>query len=171
MIEIAHIPDKDNIVVDALSRYPQENGPSYEQVVDQEGIVDLDCYHLLSFQSLHTRALQVDDFTTSNSVSATEQAALVHEWATEQAATSEDVEVEQVSRVSMEDLTQARAKGMLHLCFLSQWNLKTSLKFIMTVQTSKISTNLSVPQLTSIHNMFIQNIASVKMVCYVSMME
>ena len=27
MIEIAHILVKDNIVVDALSRYPQENGP------------------------------------------------------------------------------------------------------------------------------------------------
>ena len=96
MIEIAHIPDKDNIVVDALSRYPQENGPSYEHLVDQEGIVDLDCYHLFSFQSLHTRALQVDDFTTSTSVSAAEKAALVHELAAEQAANSEDVEVEQV---------------------------------------------------------------------------
>jgi hypothetical protein len=111
MIEIAHIPGKDNIVADALSRYPQENGPSYEHLVDQEGIVDLDCYHLPSFQSLHARDLQVDDFTTSTSVSAAEKASLVHALAAEQAATSEDVEVEQVSRVSMEDLTQAHAEG------------------------------------------------------------
>ncbi len=111
MIEIVHIPDKDNIVVDALSRYPQENGPSYEHLVDQEGIVDLDCYHLLSLQSLHARALQVHDFATSTSVSAVEKAAPVHEWAAEQATTSEDVEVEQISRVSMEDLTQAHVEG------------------------------------------------------------
>ena len=38
MIEIAHIPGKEYIVVDDLSRYPQENGPSYEHLVDQEGI-------------------------------------------------------------------------------------------------------------------------------------
>ncbi len=69
-------------------------GPSYEHVVDQEVIVDLDCYHLLSFQSLHARGLQVDDFTTSHSVSAAEQAALVYEWATEQDVTSEDLRYE-----------------------------------------------------------------------------
>jgi hypothetical protein len=83
MIEIAYIPDKDIIVEDTLSRYPQENGPSYEHLVDQEGIVDLDCYNLLSFQSLHARVLQMDDFSTSNSVSATEKTARVYEWATE----------------------------------------------------------------------------------------
>ena len=109
MIEIAHIPGKDNIVADALSRYPQENGPSYEHMVDQEGIVDLDCYHLLSFQSLHARALNVDDVATSTSVSADEPTASVHDSATTMAANSEDVEVEQVSRVSMEDLTQTHA--------------------------------------------------------------
>ena len=74
MIEIAHIPGKEYIVVDDLSRYPQENGPSYEHLVDQEGILDLDCYHFLSFQSVHARALQVDDYATSISVSASEKA-------------------------------------------------------------------------------------------------
>jgi hypothetical protein len=119
MIEIAHIPDKDNIVEDALSRYPQENGPSYEHLVDQEGIVDLDCYHLLSFQSLHARVLQVDDFSTSNSVSAAEKTARVYEWATEQATTSEDVEVEQVSRVSMEDFNGGFDSGTCRrVCFI-----------------------------------------------------
>ena len=80
-------------------------------MVDQEGIVDLDCYHLLSFQSLHARALNVDDVATSTSVSADEPTASVHDSATTMAANSEDVEVEQVSRVSMEDLTQTHAEG------------------------------------------------------------
>jgi len=76
-----------------------------------EGLIDLDCYNLPSFQSLDARALQVDDFATSTSVSAAEKAASVHELAAEQAVTSEDVEVKQVSRVSMEDWTQAHAEG------------------------------------------------------------
>ena len=42
MIEIAHISIEDNVVADALSRYPQEGGSYYEHLVDQEGIVDLD---------------------------------------------------------------------------------------------------------------------------------
>ena len=67
-IEIAHIPGKDNIVPDALSRYPQKNGP-YEHIVEQEGIVDFDCHPLLSFHSFDARALEVDDFATSTSVS------------------------------------------------------------------------------------------------------
>ena len=32
MTKIARIPGKDNIVADALSRYPQENGLSYEHL-------------------------------------------------------------------------------------------------------------------------------------------
>ena len=83
--------------MDTLSRYPQENGPSYEHLVDQEGNVDLDCYNLFSFHSVHARALQVDDFATSTSVSAAENAASVYELATEQ--------------VSLEDLTQAHDEG------------------------------------------------------------
>ena len=77
--------------------------PVYEHLVDQEGILALDCYQLISFQSMYARDLQVDDSTTSTLVSATEKATSVHVLAAEQAATSEDVEVEQVSRVSMDD--------------------------------------------------------------------
>jgi hypothetical protein len=171
MIEIVHIPDKDNIVADALSRYPQENGPSYEHVVDQEGIVDLDCYHLLSFQSPHARALQVDNFATPNSVSATEQAALVHEWAGEQAVSSEGMEVEQIARVSMEDLTQAQAEGyassMLSVSveledFVAEYHDCTDFKDIY--KSLSTSTDVNPEHVYP-------DIASVKMVCYVSMME
>ena len=111
MIEIAHIPIEDNVVADAPSRYPQEGDSYYEHLVHQEGIVDLDCYHMYSFHTLHARALQVDNFATSISVSAAEEAASVHAWAAEQAATSGDAEVELGSRVSVQDLTQAHAEG------------------------------------------------------------
>ena len=110
MIEISHIPIEGNVVADALSRYPQEGGSYCEHLVDQEGIVDLDCYRMYSFHSLHARALQVDNFATSISVSAAEEArrrSSEHAWAAEQAATSGDAGVELVSRVSVEDLTHA----------------------------------------------------------------
>ena len=51
----------------------------------------------------------MDEVDTSTSVSADEPAA--HDSTTTIAANSEDVEVEQVSRVSMEDLTQTHAEG------------------------------------------------------------
>ena len=45
------------------------------------------------------------------SVSAAEQAASVHELTAEQVATLMDADVEHVSRVSLEDLTQAHPEG------------------------------------------------------------
>ena len=62
MIEIAHISIEDNVVAGALSRYPQDGGSYYKHLVDQEGIysiVDLDCYRMYSFHSVHVQTLQV----------------------------------------------------------------------------------------------------------------
>ena len=54
----------------------------------------------------------MEDFAISISVSAVEEVATsVHELTVEQVATSEDTEVEHVSRVSLEYFTQAQAEG------------------------------------------------------------
>ena len=54
----------------------------------------------------------MDDFAISISVFAAEQAASVYESTAEQVTTLMDVDVEHVSRVSLEDWTQAHAEGL-----------------------------------------------------------
>ena len=80
-------------------------------MVDQEDIVHLDCYRMYSFHSLCTRALEVDNFATSISVSVAEEAASVYVWADEQVVTSGDAKREMFSRVSVENLTPAHVEG------------------------------------------------------------
>ena len=113
----------------------------------------------------------MDDCVTCTSVSPGEQAVSVFALADEQAVISEGVEVEQVSRVSMEDLTQTHAEGYASSMLSDTVELED---FVSSYQECSDFNNiykLSGPRLISIHNMFIQNIPSVQMVCYVSMME
>ena len=48
----------DNVVADALSRYPEETGQSYDQLLTDEHDMDLVCAHFFSLSS----GLSMDDF-------------------------------------------------------------------------------------------------------------
>ncbi len=51
MTEISHVADKDNVVADVLSRYPELASPSYDHLLPEEQEMDLVCDHLFNITS------------------------------------------------------------------------------------------------------------------------
>ncbi len=63
MTEISHVTGKDNVVADALSRYPESAGQSYDHLLPEEQEMDLLCAHLSNITITGGDiALRVDDF-------------------------------------------------------------------------------------------------------------
>jgi hypothetical protein len=63
MTEISHVAGKDNVVADALSRYPEMTGQSYDHLLSEEQEMDLLCAHLFNNTSTGgDTTLCVDDF-------------------------------------------------------------------------------------------------------------
>jgi hypothetical protein len=63
MTEISHVAGKDNVVVDALSRYPELAGQSYDHLLPEEQEMDLLCAHLFNITTTGgDTTLCVDDF-------------------------------------------------------------------------------------------------------------
>ena len=58
MTEISHVKGSDNVVADALSRYPEETGQSYDHLLPDEHDMDLVCAHFFNLSS----GLSMDDF-------------------------------------------------------------------------------------------------------------
>jgi hypothetical protein len=58
MMEISHVKGSGNVVADALSRYPEETGLSYDHLLPDEHDMDLVCAHFFSMSS----GLSMDDF-------------------------------------------------------------------------------------------------------------
>jgi hypothetical protein len=48
MTEISHVTGKDNVVADALSRYPELVSQSYDHLLTEEREMDLICAHLFN---------------------------------------------------------------------------------------------------------------------------
>jgi hypothetical protein len=63
MTEISHVAGKDNVVADALSRYPELAGQSYDHLLPEEQEMDLLCAHLFNITTAGgDTTLCVDDF-------------------------------------------------------------------------------------------------------------
>jgi hypothetical protein len=63
MMEISHVTGKDNVVADALSRYPELTGQSYDHLLSEEQEMDLLCAHLFNITTTGgDTTLCVDDF-------------------------------------------------------------------------------------------------------------
>ncbi len=63
MTEISHVAGKDNVVADALSRYPESAGQSYDHLLPEEQEMDLLSAHLFNITITGgDTALRVDDF-------------------------------------------------------------------------------------------------------------
>ena len=63
MTEISHVSGKDNVVADALSRYPEMAGQSYDHLLPEEHEMDLVCATLFNITTAGGDAtLGVDDF-------------------------------------------------------------------------------------------------------------
>ena len=58
MTEISHVKGSDNVVADALSRYPEETGQSYDHLLPDEHDTDLVCARFFNLSS----GLNMDDF-------------------------------------------------------------------------------------------------------------
>ena len=58
MTEISHVKGSGNVVADALSRYPEETGQSYDHLLPDEHDMDLVCGHPFNLSS----GLNMDDF-------------------------------------------------------------------------------------------------------------
>jgi hypothetical protein len=66
MTEISHVAGKDNVVADALSRYPELAGQSYDHLLPEEQEMDLLCAHLFNITTTGgDTTLCVDDFGSS----------------------------------------------------------------------------------------------------------
>ena len=59
MSEIAHIAGEKNVVADGLSRYPDQNGPSYEHLIPEHGNMDVR-FANLNVRFTHLRLLEQD---------------------------------------------------------------------------------------------------------------
>ena len=65
-MEISHIAGKDNVVADALSRYPELAGQCYDHLLPEEQEMDLLCAHLFTITTTGgDTTLCVDDFGTT----------------------------------------------------------------------------------------------------------
>jgi hypothetical protein len=63
MSEISHVAGKHNVVADALSRYPELSGKSYDHLLPEEQEMDLLCAHLFNITTTGgDTTLCVDDF-------------------------------------------------------------------------------------------------------------
>jgi hypothetical protein len=63
MTEISHVDGKDNVVVDALSRYPESAGKSYDHLLSEDQEMELLCDHLFNITTTGGDiTLCVDDF-------------------------------------------------------------------------------------------------------------
>ena len=63
MTEISHVAGKDNVVADALSRYPEMTGQRYDHLLTEEHEMDLLCVTLFNITTVGDDAiLGVDDF-------------------------------------------------------------------------------------------------------------
>jgi hypothetical protein len=58
MTEVSHLKVSDNVVTDALSRYPEETGQSYDHLLPDEHDMDLVCAHSFNLSS----GLIMDEF-------------------------------------------------------------------------------------------------------------
>jgi hypothetical protein len=52
LVEISHVAGKDNVVADALSRYPELAGQSYDHLLPEEQEMDLLCAHLFNINTI-----------------------------------------------------------------------------------------------------------------------
>ena len=52
LVEISHVAGKDNVVADALSRYPELAGQIYDHLLPEEQEMDLLCAHLFNFTTI-----------------------------------------------------------------------------------------------------------------------
>jgi hypothetical protein len=63
MTKISHVTDKDNVVADALSRYPELAGQSYDHFLPEDQEMDLLCAHLFNITTTGgDTTLCVDEF-------------------------------------------------------------------------------------------------------------
>jgi hypothetical protein len=51
MTEISHVQGSGNVVADALNRYPEETGLSYDHLLPDEHDMDLVCAHFFNLSS------------------------------------------------------------------------------------------------------------------------
>jgi hypothetical protein len=58
MTEISHVTGKDNVVDDALSRYPELVDQSYDHLLPEEQEMDLLCGHLFNITSQYMWTLR-----------------------------------------------------------------------------------------------------------------